>query len=215
MKPAFEMPALDRITGKAVRMGETVLQPDALVIAINRGRKPLQFTFDANHIDLPAGGFDERGEPTGFFRIEYGAALHAQRHLIVPGTRNLEVGGFVSWIAILGSDDGRIKVDPPDHCRPFTDEELSGYGEAIEGLSREGREGLQPIALSTARAMSRSQGVKPQVEIDASRQASDAAAEAAANLYPEGRDPRESDPAFVAEDAAPRPAPMRRSRAQR
>jgi hypothetical protein len=173
---AYEMPDLTQVENLMVeRMGETTLKPDSPVICLNRGRKPLQVTWDGNHIPVPV----------GYFRTEYAAALHMQRHLIVPGTRNLEVGAFVSWVSILGSDDGRVAVDPVEMHQPFTDDELQHFGESIEGLARDGRDPLVPMRTSVGRAMSRTQGfgggLRPQ--ISAAEQASAVAAEAAAAVF--------------------------------
>jgi hypothetical protein len=211
---AFEMPDLTQVENIMVeRLNETTLKPDSPVICVNRGRQPLQVTFNAEHLTVPV----------GHFRTEYAAAMHMQRHLIVPGTRNLEVGAFVSWVAILGSDDGRVAVDPPDQCVPFTDEELQQFGEKIEGLASDGRDPLVPLRTSAGRAMSRGQGVANlRPNIDAREQGSAAAAEAAAHVFdaPEGSLTREaeaqagaergSEPAGV--EPVPQPRPMGKRR---
>src|SRR5687768_6306206 len=107
--PAFEMPDPAEVANRRVeRMNETTLEAESLVYCINRGRKVLKVTFNGEHLEIPPGKF----------RTEYGAAQHMQKHLIVPGTRNVEVGGYVSWIAILGNDDGRVAVDPPETHEP-------------------------------------------------------------------------------------------------
>lgn len=175
--PTFEMPDLTQVENLLIeRLGETTLKHDSPVICINRGRKPLLVTFDGNHITVPP----------GHFRTEYGAAQHMQKQQIVPGTRNLEEGGFVSWVSILGSDDGRVAIDTPAMCQPFSDEELQHFGEPIEGLSPEGRQNLVPMRVRDARAMSRSQGLgggsmAPQVSVD--QQASEAAKEAGEHVF--------------------------------
>lgn len=113
--PAFELPEGTEVASLLIqRMNETSLKPDSPVIVINRGRKPLEMTFDGNHIPIPV----------GYFETEYGAALHFKDRAVVPGTRNLEVGGFISWFSILGSSDGRVAVDPPEQCVPLKDSAL-------------------------------------------------------------------------------------------
>jgi hypothetical protein len=204
---AFEMPEMTEVANLMVeRLNETTLKPDSPVICMNRGRKPLPVTFNGEHLIVPAGPF----------RTEYGAALHMQKHLIVPGTRNVEVGGFQSWIAILGSDDGRLSHDPHETHAPFTDEELTAFGEPIEAIARDGHEQMAVVKVSTARAMSRSQGVggiRP--VIDANQQATPAAREAAEHVF-EPPAERETDIAqneFAAEaEPAPRPRAMRKPR---
>lgn len=170
------------------RLEETTLKPDTPVLCCNRGRKPLQVTFDGNHLVLPV----------GYFITEYGAALHMQKALIVPGTRNLEVGGFVSWISILGKEDGTYGVDPESTHEPFTDEELQAFGESIEGLARDGRGELVAVSTSFARSRSRNQGGSLKPLIGADEQASPFAAEAAANVF----DKNETSDAHVAEAEA-------------
>lgn len=204
--PAFEMPDLTQVENLMVeRIGETTLQPESPVLCINRGRKPLEVTWNANHLTIPV----------GVFRTEYAAALHMKKHLIVPGTRT-EVGGWVSWVGILGSDDGRIAVDPPSAHVPFTDEELGAFGEPIEAIERSGTEGVATVRVAQARAMSRSQGVgglRPQ--ISANEQATPAAAEAAAHVFdpPAESETRAAQSEAAAEaEPSPRPRPMRKPR---
>lgn len=209
---AFEMPDQSSVENILVeRQGETTLRHNSPVLCINRGRKPLQVTFDGNHLTVPV----------GHFRTEYAAAQHMQRHLIVPGTRNLEIGGHKSWVSILGSDDGRVAVDNPEECQPFTDDELQQFGEKIEGLAPDGRDPLVPLRTSVGRAMSRSQGeggLRP--SISAREQASPAAAEAAEHVFdaPEGSATRDAEQLAASErvasdpDPQPQPRPMGRRR---
>lgn len=197
MKAAFDMP--EQLTQLNVRrLNETTLRPDTPVVCLNRGRVPLETTFDGNHIPIPV----------GHFVTEWGAAQHMKDRLIVPGTRNLQVGGFVSWIAVLGSEDQRIAVDKPEDCLPFTDEELQAFGESIEGLSREGRDQLQPVRVQQARAMSRTQGVGgglPRPSIDAGQQVTEAAAEAAEHVFdpPDESATREAEAVAASDGVAP------------
>jgi len=185
--PAFEIPEMTGVSNLMVeRIGETTLKPDTPVICLNRGRRPLSETFDGNHVTLPAGGFTEDGSVRGYFRTEYGAAMHFQKRLIVPGTRTLDDGGFVSFIAILGSDDGRQRVDQPEHCQPFSDEDLQRFGEKVEGIDRsapgvDAAQDMRVISTGTARAAVRGQGLRPQIDVGA--QATSAAAEAAQEVF--------------------------------
>lgn len=206
---AFEIPNPAEVNNLLVMgMNETSLKPESHVYCVNRGRTTLPVTYNGEHLMVPPGEF----------LTEYGAALHMQKHLIVPGTRNLEVGGFISWIAIKGSIDGRIAVDPIETHQPFSDEELAGFGEKIEAIERGAHEGLTTVRVSSARAMSRSQGVgglRPQ--ISATEQATPAAAEAAAHVF----DPPAVSETQIAErevhsssndtgSVMPEPRPMRR-----
>lgn len=198
---AFQMPETTDVANLMVaRINETTIKPDTPVICINRGRKPLLDTWDGEHVPLPV----------GYFRTEYGAALHFQRRLIVPGTRNVEIGGFISWISILGTDDGRRAVDNEESCQPFTDEELQNFGESSEGIDRSGSAPMEKVRVSQARASARGQGagLKPVIGID--QQATDAAREAAAHVF----DPAEQSEARAAEQeaAAEGAAPRRTSR---
>lgn len=172
---------------------EVALTPSRVMICINRGRTPLKEMFDARACDIPP----------GYFKVEYGAAKHFQTRLIVPGTRNLEVGGYVSYIGILGTEDGQIKVDDEANCQPFTDEELQTFGVKVEGIDRSSVEGsgrdVTLIRTATARAMSRSQGAGLKPQISANEQASPGAEEAAAHIFDP---PAESDTRAAADQAA-------------
>jgi hypothetical protein len=185
------------------RLDEVGLAPDTPVICINRGRKVLQETFNARHVQIPP----------GHFRTEYGAALHFQKRLIVPGTRNLEQGGYVSFIGILGSENGRNKVDDESRCVPFTDVELQKCGEQVEGLDRSALDGsardVKLIPTSIARASSRNQGASLRPQISASEQASPGALEAADHVFepPAESDTRAAEQELVAASAPERPAP--------
>jgi hypothetical protein len=224
-QPAFQLPDHTEVANLLIgRMGETTLKPDSPVYCINRGRKVIKSTYDANHIEIPPGPFE----------MEYHAALHIQRREIVPGTRNLEVGGFISWIGIYGSTDGRVAVDPPELCVPFTDEELTTFGEAVEAIDRKAMSGadadVQLFRTSHARAMSRSQGVgglRPQ--IDSNVQGSESAREAAAHVFDPPTEPlatrqderaaasetfaagtQRAEPATADDGPSPQPRPMKR-----
>jgi hypothetical protein len=221
--PVFDLPDHKGIVNLLVeRMNETTLQPGSAVLCLNRGRTPLTVRFNGEEITVPsgvrAGGDPENPEDWQFFKTEYAAAQHMQRHLIVPGTRNIEVGGFVSWIAIKGSDDGRIAVDSPETCALFTDEELTNFGEAVEAIDRKAlsdpaaREATV-VRTSVAAARSRTQavgGLRPAIE--GKQQVSNAAAEAAAHVF---EPPAESATRQAeAEAAADSGAPRGRSRAR-
>lgn len=95
------------------------LGPDTIVTCLNRGRKPLTDMYDGRNYVVPA----------GYVRMPFGAAQHFQRRAIVPGTKNLEQGGYQSWLSIVG-------VDAPELCAPFTDEQLTAFGEAVEAIDR-------------------------------------------------------------------------------
>lgn len=155
------------------------------VVCINRGRKPLIDTFDARHVEMPA----------GFFEIEYGAAKHFQRRLIVPGTK-VNAAEFVSWIGILG-------VNPPELCEPFTDEELGRFGENIEALSRDVDHGfgrrVSTVPTNAVRASSPTIGSGGRARTDVRIEGNDGdAADAAEVLAP----PTESDTREAQSEAA-------------
>jgi hypothetical protein len=173
----------------AHQQGTSKLAPNSRVLCINRGKSPLKDTFNGFHLDVPP----------GYFETEYGAALHFQRRLIVPGTRNLEVGGYVSWIGILGSTDGKIRVDREEDCEPFSDEELLKFGERIEAIDRGPDSGLVVKKVSGVRASMMS-GRRTGVQVDASTQATD---EAAANAEVIFEPPTES---ATREDSAEAPS---------
>lgn len=176
-EPAFELPAGVEVENLSVqRLNETTLRPTTPVVCINRGRKPLNDMFDGVAVTIPP----------GVFVTEYGAAKHFQDRLIVPGTRNLDLGGFVSWIGIIGTEDRRQRVDPPEVCEPFTDEELQTFGEKVEGLDRgalanPADRDVKVMKTSFASSMSRAHGLRPNVAADA--QASEEAAERAAHVF--------------------------------
>lgn len=209
MEPKFALPDESVVVANLIAEGANaiVLTPTSRVICINRGRKPLFEMFDARPCEIPP----------GYFKVEYGAAKHFQTRLIVPGTRNIEVGGYVSYIGILGSEDGQIKVDDASLCQPFTDEELQTFGVKVEGLDRTALEGVARdvtvIKTATARAFSRTQGAGLKPQINANEQASPGATEAAETVFDR---PEESDTRAAADDAAaheePAAAAVRRRR---
>lgn len=139
------------------------------VVCINRGRTRLLDTFDARHIEIPP----------GLFEIEYGAAKHLQRRLIVPGTKNITSNEYVSYIGILGVNDDAS-------CEPFTDEQLEVYGEKVEAIDRgfdHGFGGVKLVPTNAVRAASPTLGMggrRGSDGIDASAQATPGAEEAAA-----------------------------------
>jgi hypothetical protein len=90
------------------------------VLCINRGDKVLEDTFDARHVKIPPGHFE----------IEYAAAKHFQRRLIVKGTKHATPGGeYASFIGIIG-------VNPPEMCEPFTSDVLRAAEATPEALAR-------------------------------------------------------------------------------
>lgn len=160
------------------------------VLCVNRGRRPLVDTFDGRHVEMPA----------GHFYIEYAAAKHFQRRLIVPGSKNLTSGGYVSWIGICG-------VNPPELCEPFTDAELEKLQEKVEAVDRSQDHGLgkdvKVVSTNGVRASSPMLGMRSgpgsgPVGIDASVQASPAAEAAAAAVLDR---PEESDTRIDAAEA--------------
>jgi hypothetical protein len=176
------------------------LNDQTIVTCLHRGRKPISDTFDGRHFTVPA----------GYVRMPYGQALHIQRRAIVPGTKNLEVGGFVSWLAIVG-------VDAPELCVPFTDEELVRFGEAVEAIDRSAMSDpadrdVTLMRTGAARAAMPGQGLvggpsmsgprKP--VIDGSVQATDAAREAAKHVMePTGNAAADATREALAEGWAP------------
>ncbi|MGE0590910.1 MAG: hypothetical protein AB7G23_03020 [Vicinamibacterales bacterium] len=175
------------------------LTPHTSVLVINRGRKPLHDKYD---------GRDYQIGP-GYHWMPYGAALHFQRRAIIPGTKNLELGGWQSWLGILG-------VDGADLCEPLSDEELRAVGERVEAIDRHSfssPEDQQVTTVSTgaARAVAPGQGMlggprRPQ--LDAGSQATpEASARAAEIMTPPATSATAEDEA--AAGVAPRPRAMR------
>lgn len=153
------------------------LTPETIVTVVNRGRKPLSDMFDGRHYHVPA----------GYARMPYGAAVHFQKRAVVPGTRNLEQGGYVSWFGILGVDD-------PSMCEPFTDEYLESVGEKAEAIDRSAfsdpaDRDVTVVKTNTARASQPGQGLiggaggsMRRAQHDTGGQATPAAEEAAAHI---------------------------------
>jgi hypothetical protein len=176
MSKGFAVPEVDAKNLLHSQQIANTIPLNAPVLCINRGRKTLLDTFNANHIEIPP----------GHFITEYEAAQHFRERLIVPGTKNLEVGGFVSWIGILGTTDGRIAVDAEALCQPFTDEELQAFGEKVEAIDRNAfsdprARNVAVVRTSAAHAASAQHGIRPQ--IDASAQVSEQAREAAEHVF--------------------------------
>lgn len=181
----------------------TAIQPNERVLCINRGRQTLIDTFDGRHIPLPV----------GYFEIEFDAAQHFQRRLIVPGTRNLAENAFVSYIGILGTTDGRIRRDTDEYCTPFTDEQLQTFGERVEGLDRSGLDEVTPqrvsaIIASTMRSTGPGGRRGVQVFAGESAEAQDAAAHVLDR--PEESATREAEVEAAADGIAPVPRRRRR-----
>jgi len=166
--------------------------PNERVLCINRGRKVLTDTFDARHLEIPSGPF----------YIEYAAAKHLQARLIVPGTKNITSGGYVSYIGIRG-------IDPEALCEPFTDEELERYGEAHEAIDRSEDHGfgrdVKTVPTNAVRAASPTLGTgRGQAGIDASAQATPEAEAAAAEVLAPPTESATRDDAAEAAGARPR-----------
>lgn len=178
------------------------LTDETIVTCLNRGRKPVTDMYDGRNYVVPA----------GFVRMPYGAAKHFQRRAIVPGTKNLEIGGFQSWIAI-------VNVDAPEMCEPFTDEQLTAFGEAVEAIDRSAMSDpadrdVTTVRTSTARASMPGQGLvggatmgggPRRPVLDAGAQASDAAKDAAEHVMdaPETNAAAEDTRAALREGWAP------------
>jgi len=148
------------------------------VLCINRGRKPLLDTFDGRHVQMPA----------GHFTLEFDAASHFHRRLIVPGTRSLvSAESYTSFIGIYGTVDGRVKFHSEKDCEPFTDEQLERWGERLEGLDRSempNRADREVTAVATgAVAASMHRASRPGIDVSAQATA-DAEAAAAEVLAP-------------------------------
>lgn len=193
--PVAAADAVD-LTAAAVT-NSSQIQPTDRVFCINRGRKPLTDQFDGRHVVLPS----------GWFQIEFDAAQHFHRRLIVPGTRNLEVDGYQSWVGIRGTVDGRIAFHTEEDCTPFTDEELEAFGEKVEAIDRSAMSNpadRDVTAIRTSRAVAstmRSTSRGGRTGIDVSAQANEDAAEAAEHVLdkPEESATREAQQEAAAE----------------
>lgn len=113
--------------------GTLVVTPETIVLCINRGREPLEDTFNSRHYLI---------QP-GYFSVQLGAAQHFKDRAVVPGSRNPETRWQASFIAIIGvvvpSREGFKVVHPiddPAQWDPFTDDECREYGHAVEALDR-------------------------------------------------------------------------------
>lgn len=181
------------------------LTPHTSVLVINRGRKPLHDKYDGR--DYVIG--------PGHHWMPYGAALHFQRRAVVPGSKNLELGGWQSWLGILG-------VDSPDLCEPFSDDALRAVGERVEAIDRRAfsnpdDQAVTTVATGIARASAPGQGMlggarqggARRPDLDASTQATpEAAARAAEIMTPPATTATAEDEADAG--VAPRPRAMSR-----
>lgn len=121
--------------------GQIALTPDREVLCVHRGDTPYEDMFDGRPYKIAP----------GFFRTQYGAAVHFKERAVVPGTRNPETRYQASFIAIIGvvelRPDGTFTVlkavDDPAEWTPFTEEERAEYQDAVEALDRGGM--LNPI----------------------------------------------------------------------
>jgi hypothetical protein len=175
MEKGFTVPTgpIADLTPGSVAAGSGLIGPDDLVICINRGREVIVDKWDGRDFSMPV----------GLFKMPFGAAAHFQKRQIVPGTKNLEEGGYQSWIGIFGTVDGSIRRDTPELCEPYTDEQLQKFGVAVEAFDRstgasEADRAVKPIATNAARAATLGHGPGPR-GIDVGKQAN-ADAEAAA-----------------------------------
>lgn len=154
------------------------LTPDTIVVVLNRGRKPVSDMFDGRTYHVPV----------GYSRMPYGAAVHFQKRAVVPGTKNLEIGGWLSWLVMPG-------IDAPELCTPFSDEDLTKYGEAVEAIDRSAfsdpaDRDVTLLRTGAARAAMPGQGMvggasfggPRRPSLDAGTQATPAAEEAAAHI---------------------------------
>lgn len=159
--------------------GQIALTPDREVLCVHRGDEPYEDMFDGRPYKIAP----------GFFRTQYGAAVHFKERAVVPGTRNPETRYQASFIAIIGVVELRpdstftvLKaVDDPAEWTPFTAEERGEYKDAVEALDRDGM--VNPIdaevmIMSTNKVR---QGQKP------SRLKGGAGANAAAAVRSRGR----------------------------
>lgn len=178
---ANEIEQVTDLTPAALATSKKVGDADT-VLCRNRGRRPVEDTFDGTQYRIPP----------GLFKCRYDMAKHVQRRAIVPGTRNLQTGGYVSFIGILRSADEReIPVDPPEWCTPFTDHELRQMGERVEGIDRTTGVAVAPLTIGQAMAqtMRSTSPFGGRSGIDLSEQASEeAAARAEEVLAPVGRE---------------------------
>lgn len=113
--------------------GALVITPETIVLCVNRGREPLEDTFDSRHYII---------QP-GYFSVQLGAARHFKDRAVVPGSRNPETRFQASFISIIGVvqpvKDGFKVTHPIDDVvqwDPFTDDECREYGHAVEALDR-------------------------------------------------------------------------------
>lgn len=102
--------------------GGAELTPDTIVTCINRGRRELVDKFDGREYRIPV----------GHFRCKYGEAVHFQLHQGIPGSRDVHSRKQSSWIGV-------VNVDPPERCRPFTEEECERFGQEPEANARHSR----------------------------------------------------------------------------
>ncbi len=171
------------------------LTANTVVRCINRGRAPLKDKFDGRDYVIPP----------GYFTVRYGAARHFQTRLVVPGTRNPEIGTEQSFIGIVQNEETGERVDDDFLCVPLTDEECERAGQAVEAIDRAA---LSDPADRDVRAVKAGAGqpnrrgktgLRP--ELDSSVQVSEAAREAAEHIFdkPETSATREDAEAAASE----------------
>lgn len=114
--------------------GALLITPETIVLCVNRGREPLEDTFNSRHYVI---------QP-GYFSVQLGAAQHFKDRAVVPGSRNPETRWQASFISIIGvvvpTRDGlkvAHQIDKPEEWDPFTDVECREYGHAVEALDRD------------------------------------------------------------------------------
>lgn len=130
-----------------------LVTPETEVICLNRSRQsfPNQ-KFDGEDYTLPP----------GYFFVQMKVARHFRSRLVVPGTRNREDFTEQSFLAILGTrsrsimHDEALGFDPAEKCVPFSDEELTAFGERLEALDRSGED----VRYVNTKAVAGASGIK-------------------------------------------------------
>lgn len=116
------------------------LTPERIVEVINRGREIVTEKWNGENYSFAPG----RNHAT------YAVAAHAQNKAVVPGSRNVETGTYLSWLGITD-------IDPPEACVPFTDEEIASFKGKPEAVERKGTE-VRLVGTAEARAKLPGQG---------------------------------------------------------
>jgi hypothetical protein len=130
-----------------------VLTPETPVDVINRSHSTVVVKFDA--FDYPLTPHSQGPHRINLLRVPYGAALHFQKHAVVPGTRNLDAGVEQSYIGIVRNATTGEPIDPPELCEPFTREECERFGLAVEAIQRDPDEPIERLNVGAAVAAGR------------------------------------------------------------